>query len=72
MVMLNSVCDAHDHDPGLPASKLRAHVLAAAIRAVEGILVAHGDADPERTAEILHVALEDAADELPKAPDGLN
>lgn len=59
---LNSVCDTHDHDPGLPGRDLRLHALAAAIRAAESILTAHGYADTERSAEVLHVALEDGLD----------
>ena len=64
---LNSVCDQHGHEPGLPDEPLRAHVLAVAIRAAETALKAHGYADVERSAEVLHVALEDSLD----APDEL-
>ena len=60
---LNPVCDGHGHDPGLPDEPLRAHALAAALRAAERVLDAHGYGDPERSAEILHVALEDAHDQ---------
>jgi hypothetical protein len=63
MVMLNSVCARHGHDEGLPDSDLRAHVLAAAIRAAEAVLKSHGYSDLERSLEVLHVAIEDAADD---------
>ena len=59
---LNSVCDHHGHDPGLPEPDMRAHVLAAATRTAEQLLRAHGYTDPERAIEVLHVALEDALD----------
>ena len=49
------------------ACRLREHVLAAAIRAAEAELRHHGYADAERSAEILHVALEDALDEPDEA-----
>lgn len=60
MTQLNSVCDAHGHDPGLPDRDLRAQVLVAATRATEGVQAAHGYADLERSVKILHVACEDA------------
>lgn len=63
MTTLNSVCDTHDHDPGLPDRDLRRHALAAAIRAAEALLAAHGYPDPERGTEVLHVALEDDLDD---------
>jgi hypothetical protein len=62
MVDVNSVCDKHGHDPGLPDEPVRAHILAAAIRSAEAELKAHVYADFERSAEILHVALEDVLD----------
>ncbi len=68
---LNSVCDGHDHAPGLPDEPLRAHVLAAAIRTGEEMLRSHGYADPERAIEVLHVALEDAIDADDKEQDAL-
>lgn len=61
MATLNSVCDKHGHDPGLPDEPMRAHVLAAAIRAADAELSHHGYSDVE-SAEVLHVALEDALD----------
>lgn len=64
---LNIVCDRHGHDPGLPDSDLRAHVLAAATRAAERVLEAHGYGDIERSVEILHVACEGALDEPDEA-----
>lgn len=60
---LNSVCDAHEHEAGLPARELRGHVLAAALRGAEAVLKAHGE-DVSRSAEVIHVALEDAHDLL--------
>lgn len=68
MPALNSVCDTHEHEPGLPDEPLRGHVLAAAIRVAEAELVAHGYPDPERALEALHVAMEDALD-LEDEPD---
>jgi hypothetical protein len=62
MVTLNTVCDEHEHDPGLPGADLREHALAAALRAVERVLKSHGCPDVGRSAEVLHVALEDALD----------
>ena len=69
MVTLNSVCDTHGHDPGLPDRVLRGHVLAAAIRAAQRVLSAHGYGDPERSLEILHIAIEDAEDDTDAAAD---
>lgn len=71
MAILNSVCDHHAHAEGLPDPDLRGHALAAAIRAAEAVLTFHGYGDPERSAEILHVAIEDVLDE-PDHPDELN
>jgi hypothetical protein len=71
-MVLNSVCDQHDHSPGLPDEPLRAHVLAVAMRAAETALQAHGYAHPEDSAEILHVALEDALDAPDENDDELN
>lgn len=64
---LNSVCDTHDHTPGLPDRELRAHALAAAVRAAEALLAAHGYHEPEDAIEVLHVALEDALDDTDDA-----
>jgi hypothetical protein len=61
-MILNTVCDTHAHDPGLPDRDLRRHALAAAIRAAEAVLAAHGYPDPSRAVEVLHVALEDGLD----------
>jgi len=57
---LSPVCASHEHGDGLPDPELRNHVLAQAIRVVEDELRQHGYDDPERSAEILHVAIEDA------------
>ena len=57
---LSQVCAGHEHGDDLPDAELRNHVLAQAIRVVEDDLRKHGYADPERSAEILHVAIEDA------------
>jgi hypothetical protein len=62
MALLNSVCDAHDHDPGLPDRDLRCHILAQAIRSTERELAAHGYADVGRGMEVLDAAIEDALD----------
>ena len=64
MTTLNSVCDTHGHDPGLPDERLRAHVLAIALRAAEAALAAHRYAEVERSAEVIHTALEDALDDV--------
>lgn len=64
MDALPAPCGGCEHDPGLPDRDLRLHALAAALRAAERILSTHGYPDIGRSAEILHVALEDA-DELP-------
>jgi hypothetical protein len=70
--VLNSVCDQHGHTPGLPDEPLRAHVLAIAIRAADRDLAAHGY-DVERSAEVLHVALEDSLDDgIAEHDDELN
>ena len=61
MAILGPVCDEHEHEPDLPDDTLRAHILAAAIRAADARLRAHGW-PVDRSAEILHVALEDALD----------
>jgi hypothetical protein len=45
--------------PDCPTSRY-AHALAAALRAAERLLTGHGYRDVERSAEVLHVALEDA------------
>ena len=58
---LNSICDVHGHDPGLPDRELRAHVLAAATRVAQQMLHAHGYGDVDRSLEILHVSVEDAS-----------
>ena len=63
MTRLNSVCDGHDHTPGLPDADLRAHVLAVAVEAAENELRTHGYPYPERALEALHVAMEDGLDE---------
>jgi hypothetical protein len=62
-VTLNTVCDEHGHEPGLPDRELRNHILAQAIRQAEAELREHDYADPTRAIEVLHVALEDALDE---------
>jgi len=57
---LSPVCVDHEHGDELPSAGLRQHVLAEAIRVVEVELRRHGYPDPERSAEILHIAIEDA------------
>lgn len=62
MSALNTVCDAHGHDTGLPDRELRGHVLTRALQAAEAVLAAHGYPDVARSLEVLHVAVEDALD----------
>ncbi len=69
---LNTICDEHGHESGLPDEPLRAHVLAAAVRTAEEMLRSHGYSDPERSLEVLHVALEDALEHDTDQLDGLN
>jgi hypothetical protein len=62
MTQLNTVCDRHGHSEALPDRELRAHLLAAAVRAAEATLKAHGYPEPEDALEALQVAMEDALD----------
>jgi len=55
-------CETHEHEPGLPDRGLRNHILAQCIRVVEQELQEHGYDDPERSLEVLHVALEESMD----------
>jgi hypothetical protein len=66
--MLNRVCDEHGHEAGLRDHELRGHVLAAALRAADRTLAAHGYPDADRSLEVLHVAIEDADEDLETEP----
>lgn len=61
MTDLAPVCVEHGHEDGLPDEPLRAHALAAALRAAEDILSTHGYADVGRSLEVLHCAIEDVS-----------